>query len=67
MNVELPYEIGTVLKTKNQEKIRFNKVHHYIIAGNMVYVVLEFCHSPDSRLSDPIPLEELQQKWEISN
>ena len=66
MNVNLPYEIGTVLKTIESGKVQYDKVHHYIV-GNKIQVVLELCYETDSRLSTPIDIEELQRRWKKDN
>lgn len=39
MNVSLPYEIGTVLKTVESGKTQYDKIHHYIV-GTKIQVVL---------------------------
>ena len=64
MNVNLPYEIGTVLKTIESGKVQYDKVHHYIV-GSKIQVILELCCKTDPRLSTPIDIEELQQRWEV--
>ena len=64
MNVNLPYEIGTVLKTMESGKVQYDKVHHYIV-GNKIQAILELCYETDPRLSTPIDIEELQQRWEF--
>jgi hypothetical protein len=66
MNVNLPYEIGTVLKTVESGKEQFDKVHHYIV-GSKIQVVLELCYETNSRLSTPIDIEELGKRWEVCN
>lgn len=66
MNVNLPYEIGTVLKTTESDKVQYDKVHHYIV-GNKIQVVLELCYETAPRLSIPIDIEELEQRWEVCN
>lgn len=66
MNVNLPYEIGTVLKTIEAGNVQYDKVHHYIV-GNKIQAVLELCYETNPRISIPIDIEELQQKWEICN
>ena len=38
MNVNLPYEIGTVLKTMESGKVQYDKVHHYIV-GNKIQAI----------------------------
>ena len=38
MNVNLPYEIGTVLKTIESGKVQYDKVHHYIV-GNKIQAI----------------------------
>lgn len=62
MNVILPYEIGTILETAESGKTQYDKVHHYIV-GNKIQVVLELCYNSDSRLSMPIDIERLKEKW----
>lgn len=62
MNINLPYEIGTILKRTELGKEHYDKVHHYII-GEKIQVVLELCTHTDPRLSMPIDITELQQKW----
>ena len=64
MNVNLPYEIGTVLKTMESGKVQYDKVHHYIV-GNKSQAILELCYETDPRLSTPIDIEGLQQRWEV--
>lgn len=66
MNVNLPYEIGTVLKTTESDKVQYDKVHHYIV-GNKIQVVLELCYETAPRLSIPIDIEKLEQRWEVCN
>jgi hypothetical protein len=66
MNVNLPYEIGTVLKTVESGKEQFEKVHHYIV-GIKIQVVLELCYETDPRLSTTVDIEELEQRWEDCN
>ena len=53
MNVSLPYEIGTILKTVESDKVQYDKVHHYIV-GEKIQVVLELCYDTSPRLSVPI-------------
>ena len=55
MNVNLPYEIGTVLKTMESGKVQYDKVHRYI--GTVL--------RNRSSISTPIDIEELQQRWEV--
>ena len=64
MNVNLPYEIGTVLTTKEQGKVQYDRVDHYIV-GNKIQVVLELCYETSPRLSTPIDIEDLEKKWEV--
>lgn len=64
MNVNLPYEIGTILKTTESDKVQYDKVHHYIV-GNKIQVVLELCYETAPRLSIPIDIEKLEQRWEV--
>lgn len=64
MNVSLPYEIGTILKTVESDKVQYDKVHHYIV-GEKIQVVLELCYDTSPRLSVPIDIERLQKKWTI--
>lgn len=33
--------------------------------GNKIQAILELCHETDPRLSTPINIEELQQRWEV--
>ena len=66
MNINLPYEIGTVLKAKEFDKIHYDRVHHYII-GDKIQVVLELCYATNPRLSIPIDMERFMQKWEVCN
>jgi hypothetical protein len=49
MNINLPYEIGTVLKTVESGKEQFDKIHHYIIS-NKIQVVLELCYETQSKI-----------------
>ena len=62
MNVSMPYEIGTILKTIESGKVQFDKVHHYIV-GAKIQVVLELCYDTSPRLSVPIDIESLEKKW----
>jgi len=62
MNISLPYEIGTILKKNESGKEYYDKVHHYIV-GKKIQVVLELCTNTNPRLSGPIDIKELQQKW----
>ena len=64
MNVSLPYEIGTILKTLESDKVQYDKVHHYIL-GEKIQVVLELFYDTSPRLSVPIDIERLQKKWTI--
>lgn len=64
MNVNLPYEIGTVLKTMESGKVQYDKVHHYIV-GNEIQAILELCYETDPRVSTPINIKDLQQRWEV--
>ena len=64
MNVSLPYEISTILKTVASGQIQYDKVHHYIV-GEKIQVVLELCYDTSPRLSVPIDIERLQKKWTI--
>ena len=48
MNVSMPYEIGTILKTVESGKVQFDKVHHYIV-GAKIQVVLELCYDTSPR------------------
>ncbi len=64
LNISLPYEIGTVLKTVESGIVRYDEVHHYIV-GEKIQVVLMLCHDTDPRLSVPIDIEKLQKKWEV--
>lgn len=66
MNVSLPYEIGTVLKTVESGKTQYDKIHHYIV-GTKIQVVLELCYDTDQRLSIPIDIEKLEKKWTNCN
>ena len=63
MKVDLPYEVGTVLRTIECGRIQYDKVHHYIV-GSKIQVVLELCYETAPRLSIPLDIEFLQQKWE---
>ena len=64
MNVSLPYEIGTILKTVESGKIQYDKVHHYIV-GTTIKVVLELSYDTSPRLSIPIDIEKLEKKWTV--
>ena len=64
MNVSLPFEVGTVLKTTESGNIQYDKVHHYIVGEN-IQVVLTLCHETDPRLSIPIDINDLQERWEV--
>ncbi len=66
MNVSLPYENGTVLKTVEAGKTQYDKIHHYII-GAKIQVVLELCYKTEPRLSVPIDIEKLESKWTKCN
>lgn len=66
MHISLPYEIGTILKTVESDKVQYDKVHHYII-GTEIHVVLELCYDTSPRLSIPIDIERLQKKWTVCN
>ena len=61
MNVSLPYEIGTILKTVESGKTQYDKIHHYIVETK-IQVVLELCYDTDPRLSIPIDIEKLEKK-----
>lgn len=62
MNVSLPYDIGTVLKTIERGKEEHDMVHHYIV-GKEIQVVLLLCYMNSPRLSRPIDLKTLEEKW----
>jgi hypothetical protein len=64
MHVSLPYEIGTILKTVESNKIQYDKVHHYIVVTK-IQVVLELCYDTSQRLSVPIDIERLKKKWTV--
>lgn len=64
MNINLPYEVGTVLKTIESGKEQCDRVHHYIV-GNKIQVVLELCYETNPRLSMPIDIEKLNSKWKM--
>lgn len=64
MNVSLPYEIGTILKTVESDKAQYDKVHHYIV-GTEIQAVLELCYDTNPRLSVPIDIEKLEKKWTV--
>lgn len=64
MNVSLPYEIGTILKTIESGKVQYDKVHHYIVGTN-IQVVLELSYESNPRLSVPIGIEKLDKKWTV--
>lgn len=66
MNVSLPYEIGTILKTVESGKVQYDKIHHYIV-GTKIQVVLELCCKTAPRLSVPINIENLEEKWTSCN
>ena len=63
MNVNLPYEIGTVLKTMESGKVQYDKVHHYCRKQNSGYIGTVLRNR--SSISTPIDIEELQQRWEV--
>lgn len=67
MTIHLPYKIGTVLKTIESGAVHYDRVHHYIVVGKQIQVVLELCYETNPRLSDPIDIEDLKQKWELCN
>ena len=62
MKINLPYKIGTVLRTVESEKVQYDKVHHYIV-GEKVQVVLVLCYDTNPRLSKPIDIDELKKNW----
>lgn len=64
MNLELPYKLNTILERKENGKIYYDKVHHYIIDDN-IYVILELSTFSDPRLSTPIPIEQLKANWTV--
>ena len=64
MNISLPYEIGTVLKTTESGTVHYDKVHHYIVGANL-QAVLMLCHNQNPRLSTPIDIEDLKKRWEV--
>lgn len=64
MNVSLPYEIGTILKTVESDKVQYDKVHYYIV-GTKIQAVLELCYDTSPRLSVPIDVEKLRKKWTV--
>ncbi len=66
MNISLPYEVGTILKTVESGKVQYDKVHHYIVDAD-IKVVLELCYDTSPRLSVPIDIKKLQEKWTVCN
>lgn len=64
MLFELPYEIGTVLKTTKNGEIFHDKVDYYIVGKNVSVVLRLCCDTKNSRLSKPIDISELK-KWEV--
>ena len=63
MTVELPYKIGTILKTTRDGKVQYDKVNHYIV-GWKTKVVLELGDDRNKILSEPMFLDELFRNWE---
>lgn len=66
MNIDLPYEIGTVLKTTENGKEQYDRVHHYIV-GSDIQVVLVLNYKKEPRFSIPIDIETFKQKWQLCN
>ena len=64
MYVNLPYEIGTILKTVESDEVQYDKVQHYIV-GEKIQVVLVLCYDKSPRLSVPIDIERLMEKWTV--
>lgn len=64
MNIKLPYEIGTILKTVDGDRIQYDRVHHYVV-GKDIKVVLELCYKTAPRLSEPIEIDKLLDRWEF--
>ena len=64
MEVSLPFEIGTILKTTEDGIVRHDKLEYYIV-GKEILVILRLCYDTDPRLSRPINLEHLKKNWEI--
>ena len=62
MNVNLPYEIGTILKKEEFGKTRYDKLHHYIV-GDELHAVVVLDYQTNPRLSVPIDIDRLQKEW----
>lgn len=61
VTVNLPYEIGTVVKTYQNGQKFTDRVRQYIVSDE-TNVILDI-NCDESRLSTPISLEEFKQRW----
>lgn len=61
--VELPYKVGAILTAKADGIKHYDQVDHYIINESEIQVVLNLDYSTCPRLSQPISLNKLLQKW----
>ena len=64
MNVDLPYEIGTILKTTEGGKVHHDKLHHYIV-GEKIQAVLMLNYETKPRFSGPIDIDDLKKRWKV--
>ena len=62
MKIELPYKIGTIVKTTEGGIDKSDKINNYII-GEKIFVVLILEYKTNPRLSTPIELNEFIQRW----
>lgn len=62
MKIELPYKIGTIVKTTEGGIDKYDKINNYII-GEKIFVVLILEYKTNPRLSTPIELNEFIQSW----
>lgn len=61
--VELPYKVGAILTAKTDGIKHYDQVDHYIINESGIQVVLNLDYNTCPRLSQPISLNKLSQKW----
>ena len=64
--VELPYKIGAILTAKTDNTRHYDQVDHYIINESGIQVVLNLDYNTCPRLSQPIFLNKLSQKWSLA-
>lgn len=62
MNIELPYKIGTIVKTAEGGFDKYDKIDHYIISEK-IFVVLILEYKTNPRLSVPVELNDFVQRW----